>query len=101
MGKDVSLPESHKGVLLLSSIGLDSSFENTAAALRTRDATDLTFEFGSQTLMDEEKSRTTSGKSNTPSSSHSGRNSTVAELVAQKKICSFCKQKGHVNNDFT
>ena len=36
MGPNVAVPETHKGPLLLASVGLDSGFESTAAALRTK-----------------------------------------------------------------
>ena len=57
MGKDAAIPESHKAPMLLASIPVDSPLEVTAAALRTKDIEDLTWEYVSATLIDEVKAR--------------------------------------------
>ena len=41
MGKDSAIPESHKAPMLLASIEQTCTFESTAAALRTKDASGL------------------------------------------------------------
>lgn len=53
MGKDVSIANTHKAPMLLASIDPFSSMEPIAAALRTKDTDDLSWEFVSTTLIDE------------------------------------------------
>jgi gag-polypeptide of LTR copia-type len=57
MGKDAAIPESHKAPMLLAAIPIDSPLEVTAAALRTKDVVDLTWEFVATTLIDENEAR--------------------------------------------
>lgn len=53
MGKDSAIPESHKAPMLLASIDPSSPLEVTAAALRTKDASELTWDYVTVTLIDE------------------------------------------------
>eukprot|EP00171_Calliarthron_tuberculosum_P002619 IDg2619t1 len=55
MGADAAVPESHKAPLLLASMGLSSSLESTVAALRLKDATELTWETVTADLIQEWK----------------------------------------------
>jgi gag-polypeptide of LTR copia-type len=57
MGKDAAIPETHKAPMLLAAIPVDSPLEVTAAALRTKDVAELTWEFVTTTLIDETESR--------------------------------------------
>lgn len=59
MGKDAAIPETHKAPMLLASIDTKCSLESTAATLRTKDATDLTWEYVATTLIDEYNARRT------------------------------------------
>lgn len=66
MGKAVAVPESHRVPTLLASMDQTSEMEPIAAALRTKDADDLTWDYVSTTLIDEynanRKTTTRSGK---------------------------------------
>lgn len=53
MGKDAAIPESHKAPMLLASIDPDCVLESTAAALRTKDVAELTWDYVATTLIDE------------------------------------------------
>ena len=53
MGKDAAIPESHKAPMLLASIDPKGPLESTAAALRTKEASELTWEYVATTLIDE------------------------------------------------
>ena len=57
MGKDIAIPESHKAPMLLASIDPKCPLESTAAALRTKDASELTWEYVATTLIDEYNAR--------------------------------------------
>lgn len=57
MGVDFAVPDLHKGPLLLESIGFESPYEATAAALRTKKPDELTFELVSSTLIEEARSQ--------------------------------------------
>jgi gag-polypeptide of LTR copia-type len=57
MGNDAAIPESHKAPMLLASIPPDSPLEITAAALRTKDIAELTWEYVATTLIDEYEAR--------------------------------------------
>ena len=57
MGKSVAIPDAHKAPMLLASIDPTSEMESIAAALRTKDAEELTWEFVSTTLIDEFRAR--------------------------------------------
>ena len=57
MGKDIAIQEAHKAPMLLASIDPSSDLEPTAAALRTKDASDLTWEYVATTLIDEYNAR--------------------------------------------
>jgi gag-polypeptide of LTR copia-type len=57
MGKDAAILESHKAPMLLAAIPIDSSLEVTAAALRTKEVAELTWEFVATTLIDESEAR--------------------------------------------
>lgn len=57
MGKDAAIPDSHKAPLLLASIDIKCSLESTATALRTKDPSDLTWEYVATTLIYEYNAR--------------------------------------------
>eukprot|EP00171_Calliarthron_tuberculosum_P008425 IDg8425t1 len=57
MGKGAAIPDSHKAPMLLASINPDCVLESTAAALRTKDATELTWDYVATTLIDEYNAR--------------------------------------------
>ena len=57
MGKDAAIPESHKAPMLLASINPSCSLESTAAALRTKESSELTWDYVATTLIDEYKAR--------------------------------------------
>lgn len=80
MGKNVAVPESHKAPMLLASIDPNSEMEAIAAALRTKDADDLTWDYVATTLIDEynarHKTKTKSNKSNKRRNKHKGKKST-------------------------
>ena len=61
MGKDVAIPEVQKAPMLLASIDPNCPLESTAAALRTKDVTELTWEFVATTLIDEYNARKSHG----------------------------------------
>lgn len=61
MGNKVAVPEVHKAPMLLASIDPKSAMEPIAAALRTKDADDLTWEYVATTLIDEYNSRFKTG----------------------------------------
>lgn len=52
MGKDSAIPQAHKAPILLASIDPSCHLESSAAALRTKDSTDLTWDYVATTLMD-------------------------------------------------
>lgn len=53
IGKDAAIPESPKGPMLLASTDIKCFLESTAATLRTKAASDLTWEYVATTLIDE------------------------------------------------
>ena len=53
MGKKAAIPETHKAPMLLASIDPESEMEVIAAALRTKDADNLSWEYVTTTLIDE------------------------------------------------
>ena len=57
MGKDAAIPETHKAPMLLASIDPKCSLESTAAALRTKDVAELTWDYVATTLIDEYNAR--------------------------------------------
>lgn len=57
MGKDWAIPESHKAAMLLASIDPKCTLESTAAALRTKDIDELTWDYVATTLIDENKAK--------------------------------------------
>ena len=57
MGKDAAIPETHKAPMLLASIDPKGPLESTAAALRTKEASELTWEYVATTLIDEHNAR--------------------------------------------
>ena len=57
MGKDSAIPETHKAPMPLASIDPNCFLEATAAALRTKDPTELTWQYVATTLIDEYNSR--------------------------------------------
>ena len=65
MGEEAAIPETHKAPMLLASIDPKCDLESTAAALRTKDVKDLTWDYVATTLIDEYNARNvTSGRSN-------------------------------------
>ena len=60
MGKDAAIPETHKAPMLLASIDPKCPLESTAAALRTKDVAELTWDYVATTLIDEYNARHTS-----------------------------------------
>ena len=65
MGTDVAFPDTHKAPMLLASIDPKCVLESTAAALRTKDASDLTWEYVTTTLIDEYNAKSATGSSDT------------------------------------
>ena len=57
MGKDAAIPETHKAPMLLASIDPQCPLESTAAALRTKDVVELTWDYVATTLIDEYNAR--------------------------------------------
>lgn len=57
MGPEMAVPETHKGPLLLASIGAETKFDAAVTALRTRNVEELTSEFVATTLIEEARSR--------------------------------------------
>ena len=57
MGKDAAIPETHKAPMLLASIDPTCSLEPTAAALRTKSISELTWDYVATTLIDEYNAR--------------------------------------------
>ena len=57
MGKDAAIPETHKAPMLVASIDPNCALESTATALRTKDSSDLTWDYVATTLIDEYKAR--------------------------------------------
>ena len=64
MGKDAAIPETHKAPMLLASIDPKCSLESTAAALRTKDVSELTWDYVATTLIDEYNAKQVSGSLN-------------------------------------
>ena len=63
MGKEAAIPESHKAPMLLASIDPSCFLESTAAALRTKETSELSWEYVATTLIDEYNAKTSSGTS--------------------------------------
>jgi len=61
MGKTVAVPDAHRAPMLLASIDPTSELEPIAAALRTKDADDLTWDYVATTLIDEYNARHKAG----------------------------------------
>lgn len=53
MGADAAIPEMHKAPMLLASIDPTCPLESTAAALRTKEVSELTWDYVATTLIDE------------------------------------------------
>lgn len=71
MGKDAAIPETHKAPMLLASIDPQSFLESTAAALRTKDTSELTWDYVATTLIDEYNARESVSNNNNNSGSSS------------------------------
>lgn len=119
MGKDTAIPESHKGPMLLASINPDSALESTAAALRTKEVSELTWDYVATTLIDEYNARQSNGLSKSRRKKKMSRlfksqpsrdvdtdgsdlESTVKAFAAALQsskppvlVCEFCQRKGH------
>lgn len=63
MGKDATIPESHYAPMLLACINPSGFLESTAAAVRTKDPTILTWEFVTIRLIDEYNAKKMLGSS--------------------------------------
>ena len=63
MGKDSAIPDSHKAPMLLASIDQACSLESTATALRTKDASELTWNYAATTLIDDYNAKSTTANS--------------------------------------
>lgn len=61
MGKDAAISESHEAPMLLASINPKCHLESTAVALRTKDISDLTWDYVATTLIDEYNAEGVSG----------------------------------------
>ena len=70
MGKDAAIPESHKAPMLLASINPDSILEPTAAALRTKHLSELTWDYVATNLIHEYNARKSNGCSSTIEGRH-------------------------------
>jgi hypothetical protein len=73
MGKDAAIPETHKAPMLVAAIPVDSPLEVPAAALRTKDVAELTWEFVTTTLIDETEWRSMRTSGNNGATSFRGR----------------------------
>jgi hypothetical protein len=83
MGYDSSVPESHKATILLASIPVKSPLETTAAALRTKDMSELTWASLPTILIDEHialKPRSGGGAALSESGGRHGRVATARTL---------------------
>ena len=115
MGKDAAIPESHKAPMLLAPINLDSVLEFTAAVLRTKEVSELTWDFVATTLIDEynarqspapvRQSRRKKRNGNTKDPIGSDFENTVEEFAAAMRgrtprgtKCDFFDRIGHTAN---
>lgn len=57
MGKDIAIPDTHKAPMLLASIDPHGPLESAAAALRTKNTAELTWDYVATTLIDEYNAR--------------------------------------------
>lgn len=57
MGKDAAIPKTHKAPILLASIDPNCKLESTAAEIRTKEASELTFHYVVTTFIEEHNSR--------------------------------------------
>ena len=107
MGKENAVPENHKAVLLMASMGHDSPLENTLAALRIQDNDSLTWEAVTADLIQEYKKKFANqgGRRARPHSSRnesdlsSGRPGFHANQARKPPKCSLCQRKGHIIDD--
>lgn len=53
MGNDAAIPDTHKAPMLLTSIDPNCALESTAAALRTNEVTELTWDYVATTMIDD------------------------------------------------
>ena len=90
MGSDVWLPEAQKGVILPSRIGVETEYEATSAALRTKDPKDLTFDRVSTTLIDDESSWKANSQSNSTGKGTIIMVNLVLRLLLQRPIAPSC-----------
>lgn len=72
MGKDAAIPESHKAPMLLASIDPNCPLESTAAALRTKEVSELTWGYVTTTLIEDHNAQKSHGRA--PGGRENGRN---------------------------
>lgn len=105
VGDGCEIPDQHKAPILISSLGKDSAFESTAAALRLKSPKDLTWDTVSSLLIQEdankynikfhkhderEKDHKISSRGSTIVANKMAKNSRNSDI-----ICNFCGSKGH------
>ena len=108
VGEGCEIPDKHKAPILIATLGKDSPFESTAAALRLKTPQDLTWDSVSSLLIQEDankgtksgrkpdRNKNTFGKGN----DHRGSDIAVANRATistrnQNLECKFCGMKGH------
>ena len=82
MGKAIAIPEAHKAPMLLASVDPLSNMESIAAALRTKDASDLTWEYVTTTLIDEYNAKQ---KTDSKGNKHRGRKNRRKAMLSQPR----------------
>lgn len=82
MGKDAAIPESHKAPMLLASIDPNCTLESTAAALRTKEASELTWDYVATTLIDEYNARLVSSDTINTSSAKSKKKKRKSKITS-------------------
>ncbi len=113
MGEDVKIPETHKGPLLLASIGHGTVLESTVAALRLKDTSDLKWPSITSDLIQEHmairssqmrgrksgknsESVTQEGSCSNQQNSKRHSASTAKNSTSKKdQECTYCGRKGH------
>lgn len=102
MGKDAAIPESHKAPMLLASIDPNCSLESTAAALRTKEITELTWDYVATTLIDEYNARQmTSAGSGRSRSRKKGKNKTSGSSKSSANTATADHKDGNFSDDHT
>lgn len=109
VGEGCQIPDKHKAPILISSLGKDSLFESTAAALRLKSPQDLTWDSVSSLFIQEDANKSVKAakgdKMKHASNSGNSRNTTpTANKVTrsnqnQDMVCLFCGSKGHLQEN--